>query len=190
MPVFVKQSNKNLLFSSQQSSDTSNSLMDKAQKLSNAGKQKAGLYIPGAFCKKNLIPEANFDYECFVDQFQVIPYVRQTQYAKKVKENKATQEIIKAKRYNKNKSDLASFFAWTGQGHVKHYPLALSFVVGYSNPKRNVMDPDNIQKAILDALQEAGVIPQDNVKHICGTDITRVFLSDRDYVWVGLRSVV
>lgn len=119
--------------------------------------------------------------------FILIPYVRQTSYAKNIANNIANPNVVQAKRYNINQKLLAQYLLAYGKGRVQQYPLRLSLIIGFKSKKKKCADADNCVKAVKDALQYAGIIYDDCLKYIIGYDKI-AFEFDRNFVWVGLKT--
>ena len=111
-----------------------------------------------------------------IENFHLVPYQRMTA---------RTKQFGRAKRYLESRMAL--------EWHLKaailkrtefpiRRPVILSFSVHYRD--RRTRDLDNVQKAISDALQAAGIIQDD--KLIVGTKTTRVWNDGKNRVVISL----
>lgn len=99
-------------------------------------------------------------FQATIEDFAMVPYVRMTQ------KNKWSST---AQRYLRSQRDLA----WVFKAAYKNsYPIDEPCLISFSVhlPHRRVVDSDNIDKALRDALQYGRVVSND--KLIRGTDKT------------------
>lgn len=101
-------------------------------------------------------------FQATIEDFTMVPYVRMTQ---KNKWRPGPQ------RYLKSQQDLAWLFK---AAYTKSKPIDEPCIISFSVhlPHRRRVDSDNIDKALRDSLQHAGVITDDYL--IRGTDYTRL----------------
>jgi len=117
-------------------------------------------------------------FYAIIENFQIVPYVRMTRRGKWISKQ--------AKRYLSNQEQLAWIFKqdWGSKPPID-CPVAISFSVHVSHNRQ--IDSDNVDKALRDALQKAGVIKNDRL--IIGTNITRLWHDGIDRVVVQLEKV-
>lgn len=102
-------------------------------------------------------------FEAFLDDFRIVPYVRQTKRGKYVKE--------RAKKYNQNQIDLAWLLKVNGRGKVDKFPVILKIRGSIADGRQMAADWDNISKAIQDAMVKARILPDDNLRYVSGADV-------------------
>ena len=96
-------------------------------------------------------------FECKIENFKLIPYVRMTRRGKFVKK--------RALQYIQNQEELAWLIKIHGRGAIKNFPVVLEGIVVLKNLRVNA-DLDNYLKAVQDALVKAGILPDDCLKYI------------------------
>lgn len=101
-----------------------------------------------------------------IEDFHMIPAVRMT--GKSIYGSRTRKRTM---AYLDNKRALAWLFKQAHKGETITTPCILSFAVHL--PHRRIVDVDNIQKTIQDALQDAQVVSNDHL--IKGTDKTRLY---------------
>lgn len=113
-----------------------------------------------------------------------IPYVRMTAKSKRIDP--------KAIRYEGAKQDLAWMIRSLGLGKIDHssFPVKVNSVIGIKRGdlRRLNGDADNHRKFLLDAMVCSGLLPDDCLRFVIGSDHDRVVLSKTDFVWFCLTS--
>jgi len=104
-------------------------------------------------------------WEVYIDGFKLTPYVRMTRRGKFIKK--------RAQDYIENQIALAKLFKYLGQGKPPK-PARIRYSVHYTDRRRR--DKDNIEKAILDALQRAGIIEDDSTEFIAASGDSRIWM--------------
>lgn len=111
-----------------------------------------------------------------------IPYVRMTRSSK--------SKDPKAIRYEIEKQSLAWKLRQNRFPKIPsdYFPIKVSCVIGLrrGNHRRLSGDADNHRKFILDAMVCAGMLPDDCLRFVCGSDHDRVVLSKHDFIWICL----
>ena len=105
----------------------------------------------------------NIEFECSLRDFRVVPYVRMTQKSKWV--------APRALKYRKSQQDLAILLKSQGKGAVVRYPCRVEVDYTVTDERARAADGDNILKACCDALVWAGILKDDNLRHVDGFTI-------------------
>lgn len=113
---------------------------------------------------------------------EVVPYVRTTQRQKFVDS--------RAMAYSANQNALAWLLKANGRGRIVSFPVVVSLWIEYSNQRKAAADFDNILKAMLDASVKAGVLPDDNLRHVSGSRHVSIKHSSRNYIFLSFSSLL
>ena len=97
-------------------------------------------------------------YSATITGLEIKPYCRMTQRSKWVDP--------RAIEYRASQERLAWALKSQGQGKVEQYPVSLTAEIRFVNKRKLAGDVDNYAKAIADALQLAGILKDDNLRHV------------------------
>lgn len=113
--------------------------------------------------------------------FVLKPYVRTTA--------KSLHARPECREYGQNKAQLIQLLSYKSKGKIEFYPVKLGLIYHCSSSRALRFDMDNVQKAVMDALQGAGIISNDNAKHVSGVvfcDVGKAAPGEQDYLSIEL----